>query len=690
MIRGITRLIFLLFFSSAFAGFSQGITFPIHIHDGQVIETCSGFFADSGGDTLTNYGNNENFSVTFTADADEGDDLYLKFSFLFFELDDNDYLYVFDGEDDSAPLVIQATGGDLAGQEIWATGSSLHFRFESSPTVTAAGWLAQIECFSLCDAFYASVDTDSGSFDFCPDIQSVTFYGSAGYLGGDSQGTGNQYLFEWNFDGEIKQGQTVNHTYTEPGAYPFRLIVTDPLNNCIADTLKTVRIATIPNFNNTIASSDTVCAFETFTLIGSANPVSWTGFPTVVDTVAFINDENIFESSLDFDVFEESAQLLVQDDFDRVCINIEHVDFGHLIFELECPNGSQILLKDLGFGGAHLGEPVVPIDNIPGIGYEYCFNTTPQFGTMDETSFQFHEYLDQAGNYYVNQPYLPPGNYTPEESFEMLLGCPLNGEWTLRIIDNITGTSGHVLGWSLFFDDKFYPDSLIFTPEIVEEKWYDANNNQLNGNPVSVTEDIEGDYFYTFRTIDNFGCEWDTIINITVLPLPQAEIVSELEIPVCEGDSTLLTVEPLNFGDQLDWVYQWMLEGAELEGRIYDTLMAKNPATYMARVTDIITGCSDIFNITVSTQNCDLQVPNVFTPNNDGINDFFEIINLEHYPGSNIVIYNRHGKKVFESNDYYGNWWDGGNQPDGTYYYVLTYVRQGERRQTQGVITIVR
>ncbi|MFN2395377.1 MAG: gliding motility-associated C-terminal domain-containing protein [Bacteroidales bacterium] len=688
MIRGSTLLLFFCAIAFFKTGYAQDITFPINIHDGQVIETCSGLFTDSGGDTLAPYGNNENFSVTFTSDSDEN--IYIKMSFIFFQLGEGDYLYVYDGEDETAPLIIQAGGNELAGGEIFSTGSSLHFRFESSPGETGLGWLARIECFSLCDAFYASVVTDTDSFDFCPDVETVTFFGSAGYFGGDPAGDGDQYLYEWYFDGEVKEGQTVDHTYNESGAYPFRLTVTDPVNNCVADTLETVRIATIPNFNNTIATADTVCAEEPFSLIGSINPVTWTGFLTTIDTVAFINDTVQFTSTLNFDVFEDDAQLTQLEDFGRVCINIEHVDFGHLMFELECSNEQKVLLKDIGPGGAHLGEPVVPHDDIPGIGYEYCFNTTPQYGTMDETSFQFHEYLDQAGNYYVNQPYMPPGNYTPDQSFDALVGCPLNGEWSLTVSDIITGTSGHVMGWSLFFDDKFYPDSLIFTPEIVEEQWFDMNDTPLEGNPVSVSEDEEGDYTYIFRAMDNFGCEWDTIINVTVLPLPRAEIVSDLEIPVCEGDSTLLTVEPVNFGDELNWIYQWMLEGAELEGRIYDTIMAKEPATYMLRVTDTITGCSDFFDLALTTQNCDLEIPNVFTPNGDGINDNFEITNLEFYPGSNIVIYNRNGKKVFESNDYYGNWWDGGNHPDGTYYYVLTYVKQGERKQTQGIITIVR
>ena len=124
-------------------------------------------------------------------------------------------------------------------------------------------------------------------------------------------------------------------------------------------------------------------------------------------------------------------------------------------------------------------------------------------------------------------------------------------------------------------------------------------------------------------------------------------------------------------------------------GAIYDTLMAKTPGTYSIQVTDGETGCFDFFTLDVTQQNCDLTIPIVFTPNGDGLNDFFEILNLEYYQAE-MVIFNRWGKKVFEHSDYFNNWWDGQGAPEGTYFYILTYTRGEERRMTEGVVTIVR
>ncbi len=198
-----------------------------------------------------------------------------------------------------------------------------------------------------------------------------------------------------------------------------------------------------------------------------------------------------------------------------------------------------------------------------------------------------------------------------------------------------------------------------------------------------------GEHHFRFQVTDDFNCSYDTTLTVKILPLPKAEIESELEIPICEGDSTLLTVRPVDH-DGFDWEYQWQVGGVDLPGRTYDTLMVKDPGIYTVMVTDTSTGCIDFFDKDVTDQNCDLVIPNVFTPNADGINDEFEIENLEHYPNAQMVIYNRWGKKVYEHSDYYNNWWDGANAPDGTYFYVLRYTRMGKTRYAEGTVTIIR
>jgi len=78
-------------------------------------------------------------------------------------------------------------------------------------------------------------------------------------------------------------------------------------------------------------------------------------------------------------------------------------------------------------------------------------------------------------------------------------------------------------------------------------------------------------------------------------------------------------------------------------------------------------GCEKVYTTTIAVDT-DVFIPNIFTPNNDGVNDVFYIRNLP--AASNIVITNRWGKEVYRSGDY-KNDWSGENSDDGVYYYRI-------------------
>jgi gliding motility-associated-like protein len=77
---------------------------------------------------------------------------------------------------------------------------------------------------------------------------------------------------------------------------------------------------------------------------------------------------------------------------------------------------------------------------------------------------------------------------------------------------------------------------------------------------------------------------------------------------------------------------------------------------------------SDTIMIDISAD-CMVIVPNVFTPNGDGNNDEF-LVSSNGVKSFSIAIYNRWGKKLYESSDIKSGW-NGGNSPDGTYFYIM-------------------
>jgi gliding motility-associated-like protein len=81
-----------------------------------------------------------------------------------------------------------------------------------------------------------------------------------------------------------------------------------------------------------------------------------------------------------------------------------------------------------------------------------------------------------------------------------------------------------------------------------------------------------------------------------------------------------------------------------------------------------------------------LVLNKVLSPNNDGVNDFWQITDIEKFPDNQFMVYNRFGQKVYEASNYKNNW-EGRELEEGTYYYIL-YLP--ENKQVTGIITVVR
>jgi len=84
-----------------------------------------------------------------------------------------------------------------------------------------------------------------------------------------------------------------------------------------------------------------------------------------------------------------------------------------------------------------------------------------------------------------------------------------------------------------------------------------------------------------------------------------------------------------------------------------------------------------------------LSIPNIFTPNNDGVNDFFVIEGLENYTAQHLVIRDKNNRVVYQSDSYRNNW-GGENCPDGVYSYEFSFAYNGIENQASGKVRILR
>lgn len=83
-------------------------------------------------------------------------------------------------------------------------------------------------------------------------------------------------------------------------------------------------------------------------------------------------------------------------------------------------------------------------------------------------------------------------------------------------------------------------------------------------------------------------------------------------------------------------------------------------------------------------------ISSLFTPNNDGMNDYWYIPDLEQYGKLQVTVYNRFGQSVYKSDSYKNNWdgtWNGYPLPSAAYYYIIKSSTKGF---IKGVVNIVR
>lgn len=97
----------------------------------------------------------------------------------------------------------------------------------------------------------------------------------------------------------------------------------------------------------------------------------------------------------------------------------------------------------------------------------------------------------------------------------------------------------------------------------------------------------------------------------------------------------------------------------------------------------------DKVEIPIEKGNDEFKIPNVFTPNGDGINDNFEIIGIGQFDRVEILVFNRWGNEVYRNSNYKNNW-NGLNLNIGTYYYIINTYKGSSKKEYTGWVLLKR
>lgn len=203
----------------------------------------------------------------------------------------------------------------------------------------------------------------------------------------------------------------------------------------------------------------------------------------------------------------------------------------------------------------------------------------------------------------------------------------------------------------------------------VSYTWQDGSRNPS----YLVTQ--EGKYWVTVKLDE---CINSDTVRIAYNPIPKTNFGGDTI--VCKGQSILLNVIANNSK------FLWQDNSTE------NSFFISERGKYWVYVSD--TNCLYLYEVNVELEQCEIEMPNVFTPNNDGLNESFRPLEISPETQGTLKIFNRYGKKIFETENLLQGWsgtCNGKPCSEGTYFWVLNFQTStyGELKR-DGFVTLLK
>ncbi len=536
----------------------------------------------------------------------------------------------------SNPIIVGAGGFAVQTTVVNPTGA-MTIVFKSDGNTRAAGFELAVTCLESCQRIIGGFDNvlttprphklnpDDGYkyIDVC-EGDSVKFVATATFL--DNDLSYHQSLdsctFFWNL-GDISYTtygvNTVYRYYVAGNGYEVVLQIKDQ-KNCFNSNSNIVRVRTSVNPIVQIAHLTDICQNATIDLragtsLGSdvivspfeSNIVSTLSFDSTLflpDGVCLGAGTQCYNSFLVFSSFAAGSTIQYSTDILSVCFTMEHSYLGDVKMSVVCPSGLSVQTHSQPHGnGLYLGLPyglsnhgAFDVTSQPnncnatvnpqGIGWNYCWSEVPTYGYHGGAN----NYLEQ------NQNNTPPGSgltcdstnraaltnfYKPHNSFTGLLGCPLNGAWSIEICDLWAIDNGYIFQWQLGLDQRLLPAPWTYRVEIDSIYWTGQNVSYLNDSTFRANPTVPGINHYQFNLRDEFGCIYDTLVPLNVVPLPLPNLGPDTTF--CEN--TPLVLDPHYHNTALNTSYNWLYNNSS--GNNSDrTYLVSNAGQYIVTLTN--------------------------------------------------------------------------------------------------------
>lgn len=361
------------------------------------------------------------------------------------------------------------------------------------------------------------------------------------------------------------------------------------------------------------------------------------------------SSEKCYKAPVTFTEFPTGRTVESEGDICSICINYEHSFMGDYKLSIICPNGSKSVLKPgkPAGGGMYTGLPLdsSPWDRSPvcdslknpyGVGLDYCFSNnadyiltngmpanTTVFSSTDSIwllrkafrvpiDYVFppvptpFEVAGQVPSPFVQQKIAKPSNheertdyYKPDSLYTPLVGCPLNGTWSIELCDDWAIDNGWVFSWSLDICGisagggcryQVGVDSVVWTPDSAYGHWKGneyvgaiVKNMDDHVNAYILSPDTAGYFPLNVHMYDEFGCRWDTTTSITTVWTPEPELGPDTTL--CGSESILINASDPHTAIS-NQSYMWEPYGNTTDTLTTKTYTANSSTLYTVEVTN--------------------------------------------------------------------------------------------------------
>ncbi|MCH2225416.1 MAG: gliding motility-associated C-terminal domain-containing protein, partial [Crocinitomicaceae bacterium] len=283
---------------------------------------------------------------------------------------------------------------------------------------------------------------------------------------------------------------------------------------------------------------------------------------------------------------------------------------------------------------------------------------------------------------------------------------PITSSQTVYVFDSNAGCSAEV---SFLVTVNITEDASFTLTDYCEGDANSANITGVSGGTFAImpvpsdgavvdasTGEITGGIggtSYNIQYTTSGPCPSTTTEMVTVNSIPLTPTVSSDQIYCTANPMSDMTAT--GSGGILTWYDDSGLSNAIGTGGAQPPFSSVGVVTYY--VTESILGCESVpGEIIITIENCDIIVPTAITPDGDGVNDDWELVNIDNiYPNNVVRVYNRWGSAIYQSaqGDYNNSRWDGTYQgqllPVGSYYFVIEFNDDNTKNKTGSVSIIL-